>query len=81
MPETVLGRIIASVLLLLDAIVAKFIAAPTWASGNLDNCTPAGYSGGALTVCGAALVDGLAFGDIMEALAETWTHAIIALPA
>jgi hypothetical protein len=81
MPETVLGRILASVLLLLDAIVAKFITAPTWDSGNLANCTLAGYSGGALTVCGTALVDGLVFGDMIEALAEAWTHAVIALPA
>jgi hypothetical protein len=56
MTETVFSRIIASVLLLVDAIMGKFVTAPTWTSGNLENCTIGGYSGGALTDCGTALV-------------------------
>jgi len=56
MTETVFSRIVASVLILVDAIIAKFVTAPTFAASNLDNCTIGGYTGGGLTDCGTALV-------------------------
>lgn len=56
MPETVFSKIIASCLVLVEAIVGKFVVAPTWDAGNILNCAPAGYTGGSLTECGTALV-------------------------
>jgi hypothetical protein len=56
MQQTVFSDIIAKVLVLVNAILDQFVTGVTYTSGNLLNCVPASYTGGALTACGQSLV-------------------------
>lgn len=56
MYDTILNNIIVKVLVLVEEILDVFVNAPTYNEGNILNCTPASFTAGTITDCGAALV-------------------------
>jgi hypothetical protein len=56
MPQTMLGDIIVNALVVVDAILGKFVTGTSYSAGNLELCVPSAYTAGGLTACGTMLV-------------------------
>jgi hypothetical protein len=79
MIETVLGDVIARMLVFADLFVDQLVTGVTYTEGNVLNCTPATFTGGSLTTCGAAIVELLPLARILDYLAEQSQRVAVAL--
>lgn len=56
MPQTMLGDIIVNALVIVDAILGKFVTGTSYTLGNVETCVPSAYTAGSLSACGTMLV-------------------------